>query len=466
MRRRLLLSYVSITVIVLVAFGVPLGLLFGNAERKALQAGIQQAAFAFVNRVQDPLVSGDPVARSGLQAMAVQYKQETDGRVVIVDTKGMSVADSDAPNGVLVSRSFADRAEFVTALAGGEASGTRYSSTLGTELVYVAVPVVDRGQVVGAVRLSYPVAYVDRRVARTWLLIAGAGVLILIAVTVVSVLVARSVARPLEILERTAERIGNGDLRARALVPAKPPEVRVLAERFNQTAARLETLLESQRAFVADASHQLRTPLAALRLRIENLSYDVDADSREDLDGALAEVARLSRLVDDLLALARAEEDVATPATLDLRAILDDRAQAWGALLEEQQVRLEVAVGEQLVIATPGRLDQVFDNLLNNALAVTPEGGTIEIRVQTSDDGVDVWFGDSGPGMTPEQRARAFDRFWRAQSATRGTGSGLGLAIVAQLTRLDGGDVSLGESHLGGLEVHLRLRAAAANATV
>lgn len=466
MRKRLLLSYVSITVIVLVAFGVPLGLAFGNAERKALQAGIQQAAFAFVNRVQDPLVSGDPAARAGLQQMAVQYKRETDGRVVIVDTDGMSVADSDAPGGVLVSRSFADRAEFATALAGGEASGSRYSSTLGTELVYVAVPVVNRGQVVGAVRLSYPVAYVDRRVARAWLLIAGAGVLILIVVTVVSLLLARSVARPLEELERTAERIGDGDLAARALVPTKPPEVRVLAEQFNQTAARLEILVESQRAFVADASHQLRTPLAALRLRIENLTYDLDTEHREDLDGALAEVARLSRLVDDLLALARAEQEVAAPTALSLRQILDERAQAWGALFEEQQVHLDIVVADELVTTTPGRLDQVFDNLLNNALAVTPIGGTIEIRVQQRDANVDVWCGDSGPGMTPEQRARAFDRFWRAPTATRGTGSGLGLAIVAQLTRLDGGDVSLGVSHLGGLEVHLSLRAAVTNATV
>ncbi|MFZ4515738.1 MAG: ATP-binding protein [Acidimicrobiia bacterium] len=460
MRRRLLFNYLTITSIVLVSFGVVLGAVFSSSERRQLRAGLQHDAFSFVIRAQGPLTTLDSSALENLQRSAISYQRRTEGRVVIVDKRGTLLIDSESTVAAVEPRSFSDRSEIATALAGGEANGDRYSKTLGTTLVYTAVPVVSGDQVIGAVRVSYPSTYVDGRVRRVWLFIIVAGVVVLALVFAVSALFARSLARPLEALEHAAERIGDGDLTARAEVPENPHEVRVLAERFNQTADRLEALLQSQRDFVADASHQLRTPLTALRLRIESLGYAAESGAAEDVDAALAEVTRLASLVNGLLTLARAEQDTAAPQALSLAPIVEERVQSWGPLLDERGVNMAIIVGTEHVLATPGHLDQVFDNLINNALEVTPAGRGIEIRATRAGERVVVAFGDGGPGMLPEQRARAFDRFWRAPDARRGAGSGLGLAIVAQLVQLDGGHVELGESHLGGLEVRITLPSA------
>src|SRR4029077_9891725 len=138
----------------------------------------------------------------------------------------------------------------------------------------VAVPVLVGGQVEGAVLVARAKAPVDRRIQRNWLLLAGLGGIIALVVLLVSTLLARSFTKPLVDLDRVAARLGEGDLAVRVEVPDDPPELAGLARSFNATAERLEALVRSQQAFVADASHQLRTPLAALRLRLENLEAE------------------------------------------------------------------------------------------------------------------------------------------------------------------------------------------------
>jgi signal transduction histidine kinase len=251
----------------------------------------------------------------------------------------------------------------------------------------------------------------------------------------------------------------------RAEVPKGPAEVTVLAQSFNATAARLEHLVGSQRAFVADASHQLRTPLAALRLRLECLESEVPEAVVDDLDGALDEVARLSRLVDGLLVLARAEQAVSAPGAVPLEDVIDGRCEAWDAFAAERHVRIEPMVrGTPVASATAGRLEQVIDNLLNNALEVAPPRTTVRIAGFDRGVWVELRVSDEGPGMSAEQRERAFDRFWQSGEARadgRPNGHfGLGLAIVRELVVSDGGDVSLEESESGGLEVVVRLRPA------
>jgi len=278
-------------------------------------------------------------------------------------------------------------------------------------------------------------------------------------------LLARSVTRPLGDLQEAAVQLGSGDLSVRASVPWGPAEVRVLAESFNATAARLEQLVDAQRGFLADASHQLRTPLAALRLRLENLEADVDGATAEDLEGALAEVGRLSRLVDALLVLARAEQSPSTTEPVAVDAVLDGRCDAWDAFASERRVLIDQTVeGAPVARATPGRLEQVVDNLLNNALEVAPPRSTVRVSAAPRGDWVELRVSDQGPGMSPDDRARAFERFWQSGEARR-TGRpnghfGLGLAIVRELVVGDGGAVSLEESEGGGLEVVVRLRRA------
>ncbi len=236
-----------------------------------------------------------------------------------------------------------------------------------------------------------------------------------------------------------------------------PPEVRSLARVFNDTVARVERSFSSREEFVADASHQLRTPLTALGLRLENLARDVAPSGQHELAGASAEVDRLASLVDGLLALARADAGSSPPGRVDVRALARERVEAWSALAEERGLRLSgpPPAGPLTAYASADRLDQVVDNLLENAVEVSPPGGAIAVEVRAAGPWVEIRVRDEGPGMSAEDRRRAFDRFWRGRA---GEGSGLGLAIVRRLVETDGGSVELVDALPRGLEAVVRLR--------
>ena len=156
----------------------------------------------------------------------------------------------------------------------------------------------------------------------------------------VAIMFARWVARPLSDLDAAAQRLGGGALDTRSAAGSGPPEVRRLASTFNTMAARLEALVHGNRAMMADVSHQLRTPLAALRLRLDLLIQDADEATASELADAQDEIARLSRLVDGLLAVARAENVVVEPADIAVSEVIHDRASAWRPVAEERDVGL------------------------------------------------------------------------------------------------------------------------------
>ena len=463
MTRRLLLGYLSLTAFVLVVLEIPLGITFARFERSQLRAGVRRDAAALALAAAETLETG---RGPRLDALVEQYRVRTGGRAVIVDAAGNVRADSDPLREG--PRNFSSRPEVEAALSNREVVGRRYSESLGTSLLYVAVPVATGGEVRGAVRVTYPESFVDARVRRGWFVLGAVGLTVLAFVFLLSIQLARSVTRPLRDLELAASRMGEGDLGARVAVPDGPPELRVLARGFNETADKLERLVDQQRRFAADASHQLRTPLAALRLRLENVEAAVRGDVLDDVGGAIAEVHRLSRMVDGLLALARAERGVALPrAAVDLSSVVAEAAVRWGPLVEEHGVALTVDGGSGLwVSATPGHLEQVIDNLVANAVDVAPAGSEVSVRAgAVSSETVELHVIDAGPGMTAEQRAAAFDRFWRSTEArSKLGGSGLGLSIVQQLVVNDGGSVELLESPGGGLDACVRLVRTAAGA--
>lgn len=447
MSRRLLLGYLSLVLLVLVVLELPLGIAYARNERSNLEAKVEHDAVSFASLTEDALSLHTPVAP--VRAQAVGYTKRTGGRVVIVDASGIRIVDSQPT--FSGESDFATRPEILTALAGDVAVGTRYSKTLGRTLLYVAVPVASGGTVHGAVRLTYPTSTVDARVHRTWLLLGLVGAIVLAATALVGIRLAAWVARPLADVEEAAARVGEGELDARAPEEG-PPEVRSLARSFNETAAKLKALLRSQEAFVADASHQLRTPLTALRLRLENLEA-----GGADVAGALAEVERLARLVDDLLALARADASGAGAGTVDVGDAIAGRVEAWSALASERGIELVARNGGPRARAARSRLDQVLDNLLSNALDVAPPGSAIELSAALVDGWVELHVTDHGPGLPPDDRVRAFDRFWRGRA---GPGSGLGLAIVRRLVSADAGEVELQETAGGGVDAVIRLRPA------
>lgn len=445
MTRRLLFSYLGLALLVLAVLEIPLGCVNRRNERNDLTTNAVRDASFFASYAEDSLENGK--RPRALARAALVYRQKSGGRVVVVDRRGIAVIDTNPPSGA--ARTFVTRPEIIAALHGHVRTGVRYSKTLHQNLLYVAVPASSGSKVTGVVRITYSMSAVDTRVLRYWLMLLAIGGIVLAAATLVGFRFARWVSAPLGHLEAVAAEAGGGDLSARADQQAGPPEVRSLASTFNHMIGELEQLVRSQEEFVADASHQLRTPLTALRLRLEILAGDATDSGRADLERALEEVERLSRLVDGLLALARAE--VSPPERVDLAALVNERAEAWSTLTAERRVRLEIAV-EGKVLAGRDRLTQALENLLANALAVSPEGGSITITARAG--GLHVI--DQGPGMTEVERQRAFDRFWRGGKS--GAGSGLGLAIVKRLVETDGGSVELRQAPHGGLDAVIRLR--------
>ena len=356
---------------------------------------------------------------------------------MIVDTSGRSIADSHPT--VAGETAFGSRPEIAAALRGATVTGIRPSKTLHTRLLYVAVPVASGGKVYGAVRITYPTSALDRRVNRYRIALVAVGLLVLAVVALVGQLLARSIARPLRRLEGVAARVGSGELTARADEGDGPSDVRRLAGEFNRTTAKLAALLTSQEQFVADASHELRTPLMALRLRLEN----------GETGAALVEAERLAGLVDELLELARVDASAGSATDLRLGDVVARRVELWSPLAEERELRLEARGDGAVVRAGEGRVEQVLDNLLSNALDAAPVGSTIVVSAQ----GPELHVIDEGPGLTAEQRERAFDRFWRA---SKQPGSGLGLAIAKRLVELDGGTIELRAAPSGGVDAVVR----------
>jgi signal transduction histidine kinase len=454
MTRRLLFSYVSITVVVLAMLEVPLGFVNARNERANLTAKVERDAVS-VASLSEGTLEGEARASSvqALDRLATRYAADTGGRVVITNRAGIAIVDSAPPEPG--RRSFADRPEFTAALAGNVATGVRSSRTLGYSFLYVAVPVASGGVVHGAVRVTYPTSKLDERVRHYWLVLAAIAAIALGVTILVGLRFAHWIRRPLEGLEEAAARAGAGDLTARAPVPDGPQEIRALALQFNDMVARVDGLVTTQREFVTDASHELRTPLTALRLRLENLERHVDDAGQEGVAAAGDEVMRLSRLVDALLALARADENAAPSEIVDLTELARARVEVWRPTLERDvRLRLEAA-GPARARAGNERLAQVLDNLIANALRAAPDGTTVTVEIRQTGAGPQAVVRDEGPGMTAAEKARAFDRFWRAGSGSEG--SGLGLAIARRLAELDGGTIELRDAPGSGLEAVLGL---------
>jgi signal transduction histidine kinase len=297
-------------------------------------------------------------------------------------------------------------------------------------------------------------------------MIAGAVLLALALGVLVSLPVVRWILHPVRRLDEGTGRVATAVLAGRAAEPVAdhsgPPELRRLSASFDRMAETVTGALAAQRAFVADASHQLRNPLTALRLRLSNLQGHVDTGAADDHGAALEEAERLSELLDGLLALARTER-TAPLADVDVDAAVADRIEAWRPLAEHTGLRLERAGQPGLAAAAPvGAVETVLDAVLDNAVKFSAPGDVITVGTARCGDRVEIAVRDTGPGLAPDELERATDRFWRSPSQSNVEGSGLGLAIAARTVELAGGTLALESPEGGGLRVLARLPAAGA----
>lgn len=461
MRWRLIAAFVGVTMVILAAQDIPLARYLRTVETDRVLASIQRDAFILAGTSEDAL-SGE-VAQSGQDQDALQstvdiYGTRTGAQVVVTDDTGIAVAVSgdQARRG----DDYSTRPEVAAALSGSTASGRRPSDTLGGDIIYVAVPVLSGALPVGVVRLTYSASDVDDRVSDKVRGIVAVGLISLGAAALAAALMASTIVRPLRRLQRATEQVAAGDFESRAIIDEGAPEIRGLAASFNTMTERISTLVERQRSFAGDASHQLRTPLTALRLQLEraavNIDNDPDAASR-DIEAASAETERLQRLVEGLLMLARADQAAMAIETIDVGDIVTERAAIWAPLADERGVRLTAgSIASLTARAVPGALEQIVDNYIDNALNAGGPGNEITVSAASDNGWASIHVADRGPGMPTDQLQHAFDRFWRASSAGH-DGSGLGLAIVRQLAEASGGEVGLANRTGGGLDASVRL---------
>jgi signal transduction histidine kinase len=283
------------------------------------------------------------------------------------------------------------------------------------------------------------------------LVLIGAGGLILAASLLASLVLARQMARPLRQMESATQAIAAGDF-GRRLDIARPDEIGRLAASVNQMAADLGRLESARREFIAKVSHDLRTPLTAIKGFVVNLLDTAPAEMRLSLATMDEQTDRVIRLVDDLLALARLQrgELRLRRAEIDLAAV----ARSAAAVTEGKARRLGVTLALDLpeaglgLFADADRLQQVVVNLLDNALRATPTGGTIRVQARADGQGAMLTVCDDGSGLTPEEAEHAFEPYFRGQ----GGGAGLGLTIARDIVQAHGGYIWLKPRAEGGAE--------------
>lgn len=432
-----------VLVLALVALEVPLGVSLGDRVGAEVRSQAEQQADLVSATAVDLLPHR---SRGRLDRVVVTAGHSLRGRVIVVDAAGQVLADSAGP--ATLGTSYASRPEVAGALTGKRDQVMRASRTLRTDVLATAAPLIRDGRVVGAVRITQNIADVRNATRRVLLELAGLGVLVLALGLVAGVVIARRIAGPVRRLDATARQLAGGDLDARVAVEGST-EQRSLAHAFNEMADRLGRLLRAQREFVADSSHQLRTPLAGLRLRLEEARHaETRAAAAREIAAAEAEARRLAHIIDELLVLSRAGERELPGESLDLAVVAQDAVERWQPAAHAAGHTLE-AIAQDARTAWIARadLDRALDSLIENAIAYAAPG--TPIAVVATRGGVEVR--DEGPGLAPGEEREVFERFHRGRAGRAGPpGTGLGLAIARELTREWNGDVVLARRPGGG----------------
>ncbi len=429
LRARLLLALAYVLVLAIGSMLVPLV----RSISDRIEAEVKTQSLG-----QAEVVAATAAGSDDLDQLVATSAREVRGRVLIVDRLGVVVADSSPGT---VGADYSTRSEIASALRSRPEQVTRDSSTLDEGIVATAVPIVRDGKTDGAVRVTQSVDAVGRAVRSATIGLVLVGLIVLALGLAAGGFLAASVTRPLSRLAFAARRAGEGDLSVRVPVEGSL-EQKEVAGAFNEMTARVQRMVDAQRDFVGDASHQLRTPLTGLRLRLEEAAATADGPAVEQIDGALSEVDRLSGVVTELLVLSEAGAARPPDAATDLMAA------ARRAIARYPAADIVVTGSSSIVRCTVDDLDRVLDALIENAIDYGPSGGRVTLRVAPGR----LEIADEGPGLAPGEEETIFARFHRGAvgRASRRRGTGLGLAIARELAGRWRGTVSLANGASGG----------------
>jgi signal transduction histidine kinase len=390
MRRRLILSTALIALTAVVVLGVPLALVEAARLRQDSTGRLEREADAVASAIDDRVESRQPIAPARLRkAIPASHR-------ITVETPGGRRIVSGQP-------------------IAGEVLRARAGAALDLSVVAEA-----------------PIAELEARVHRAWLLIAALSLAGVLTAVALAALQARRLARPLEAIARRSEQLGDGDFSMRA-GHFGVPEIDAIAQGLDSSAGRIAELVAREREFSANVSHQLRTPLTALRLRLEQAGDDDDPEARaRELEAALRETDRLEATIADLLALAR-EASAGATTTVNAGSVAHDHAERWRPAFVRARRELEVAADKNVLVrASRGTVGQVLDVLLENAL----RHGSGSVRIGVVADGrvARITVADGGAGIPAEDRDRVFER-----GASQSGGAGIGLHLARALAQADNG---------------------------
>lgn len=487
LQRRILFTYGAVFAAVILVLMAAVGRVVYQAALEEAHHALEVEAFLAANALEDPRSayvaefeafsrwesehSGDdddkpdntPEEGSNeqpserLQQLALLFAGDSGSRVAILNPQGVVVADSvhpfdQAPNQLA-------EPEIQAALAGIEPRSRRVDPLTGKETLFVAAPIQVGDRVLGIVQISRPVDQVMRAMQPLLISLAVAGLAALAMAVLAGIGLSRRLTQPVNRLEQAALAMAGGKLEQQVPVET-PDELGELAIAFNLMAREVQATLAQQRAFVANASHELRTPITNIKLRSEALLGAAGGDARVR-DRYLAEIDReadrLGRLAGALLDLSRLDEDAAptavqpTPPLPVLYQVIDGlapRAQQAGQMLV-----VDLPDDAPAVLAPGQDLEAIVVNLLDNALKYTPAGGTVKIEARAVESMLRLRVEDNGPGIPPEDLNHIFDRFYRVDKARSrqtyhagewaGSGAGLGLSIVRSLVEIYGGSIQV-----------------------
>ncbi|MFE7134632.1 ATP-binding protein [Streptomyces sp. NPDC057638] len=455
MRTRLLPLLIVLMAGVLLALGFPLAVSLAAAQQQRVVVDRIDDTVRFAALAQFVTESTeDAERRATLRRQLERYHATYGIRAGVFDRDGRAMATS--PRNWSGPAEGPGRGAFQEALTGRRSQDPAQVWPWQRHRLAVASPVVRDGDVVAVVLTDSPTGQLRARVLQGWLLIVAGEVGAMLLAVGAAFRLTGWVLKPVRVLDGAAHDIATGRMNSRVAAASGPPELRRLARSFNEMADHVEEALEQQRAFVADASHQLRNPLAALLLRIELLALELPEGNAE-IASVRTEGKRLARVLDDLLDLALAEHASASLHLTDIGELAAERVAAWRPLAEEKGVRLSGSGGAVTAWADPVALSSALDAVIDNALKFSPAGAAVTVETASWGTTSTIVVSDGGPGLTDDELARVGDRFWRSGRHQNVKGSGLGLSISRALLAAGGGRITYAHHEPRGLRVTVTL---------
>ncbi|MBU1147315.1 MAG: cell wall metabolism sensor histidine kinase WalK [Candidatus Omnitrophica bacterium] len=399
------------------------------------------------------LLTGFPLAS---EERAKDLADKLNTRVTIIDKDGRVLGDSEKNWRSMEDHS--NRPEIIEAIRLGYGESTRFSDTLGFNMKYVAAPIIIDDNLFGIVRLALPLSEIQSELRVIYRVVLLGGIISILIAFVIGYFISRGITRPITQMTDIAESISRGDFSKKASVKSKN-ELGILARSLNKMADELQSQLESLKKlntvrtdFVANVSHELKTPLTSIKGFIETLE-DGALDDKENAQKFIGIIKkhteRISSIIDDLLSLSELElgKDRLNRQSFDLKKLVDEILLGFGHALSAKRHSIETSYnGKDFnITADREKTEEVFVNLIDNAIKYTNSNGKILVNLSENEDDFLIEIKDNGIGIPKEHLDRIFERFYRVDKARSRQlgGTGLGLAIVKHIILLNNGAIDI-----------------------